>query len=515
MTSKARIANALTEVIDVVIVGSGFGGLGMAIKLKESGRQNFVVLEKDKEVGGTWRDNSYPGSACDVQSHMYSFSFAGKANWSKRYAPWHEIQQYILDTTDQYNLRPHIRFGQEVIAANFDESAGLWTIRTAIGDTFIARHWVLASGPLHVPQYPNIKGLDSFKGKVFHSARWQHDYDLKGKNVVSIGTGGSAVQYAPEIASEVKQLYVFQRSPAWVIPRDERLYSSFSKKLFGRFPMLRKLHRARLYWSNESRVWPIFNPSVARVLQKLAEAFIRFQVKDKELARKLTPDYTFGCKRILISNKYYPMFNRDNVELVTEGILEVRENSIVTKDGVERPADCIILGTGFTVDPRIYMKDFELTGLGGRTLNEDWKDGSEAYYGTTVSGYPNMYQLVGPNTALGHNSIIFMIECQVQHILNCISLLEEKGGDYIDVRAEVQEKFNVRMQEKLKGTVWESGCQSWYQQADGKNFTIWPASTWRFWLETRELKPGAYEVLHCKRSSLEETTLHEPTNQSK
>jgi cation diffusion facilitator CzcD-associated flavoprotein CzcO len=500
MTSKARIPHTTTETVDVVIVGAGFGGLGMAIKLKQAGNDNFVILEKDLEVGGTWRDNSYPGCACDVQSHMYSFSFEGKPDWSRRYAPWHEIQQYILTTTDRYGLRPHIRFGQEVTAANFDEHTGLWTIRTGSGDTLIARHWVLATGPLHVPQYPTIKGLENFKGKVFHSARWDHDYDLTGKNVVSIGTGGSAVQYLPEIAPKVKQLYAFQRSPAWVIPRDERQYSWLSKRLFTALPSLRKLHRARLYWSNESRVWPIFNPALARGLQKLAEAFIRLQVKDKETARKLTPNYTLGCKRILISNKYYPTFNRNNVELVTDGILEVRENSIATRDGVERPADCIILGTGFIVDPRIYMKNFELTGIGGRKLNDDWKDGAEAYYGTTVSGYPNMYQLVGPNTALGHNSIIFMIECQTQHILNCMNLLKQQGGDYINVRADVQTTFNRRIQEKLQGTVWTSGCQSWYQQADGKNFTIWPASTWRFWLETRDLAPGAYEVVRCRES---------------
>ncbi len=254
MTSKAHIPGTTTEVVDVVIVGAGFGGLGMAIKLKQSGNDNFVILEKENEVGGTWRDNSYPGCACDVQSHMYSFSFEGKPDWSKRYAPWQEIQQYILDTTDKYGLRQHLRFGQEVVSANFDEGTGQWTIRTGSGDTLIARHWVLATGPLHVPQYPTIKGLESFKGKVFHSARWDHDYDLTGKNVVSIGTGGSAVQYLPEIAPQVKQLYAFQRSPAWVIPRDERLYSSLSKKMFAAFPALRKLHRARLYWSNESRV---------------------------------------------------------------------------------------------------------------------------------------------------------------------------------------------------------------------------------------------------------------------
>lgn len=498
MTSHARIPETTTEVVDVVIVGGGFGGLCMAIKLKEAGINNFVILEKDNEVGGTWRDNSYPGCACDVQSHMYSYSFEGKADWSQRYAGWEEIQSYILECTQKYGLRRHTRFGQEVVAANFNEQAGHWVIRTGCGDTLLARHWVLASGPLHVPQYPNIKGLDTFKGKVFHSARWEHDYDLTGKNVVSIGTGGSAIQYVPEIAPSVKQLYVFQRSPAWVIPRDERRYSALSKTLFARFPALRKLHRARLYWTNESRVWPIFNPAVARSLQKLAELFIRYQVKDKEVARKLTPDYTLGCKRILISNKYFPTFNRDNVELVTDGIAEVREHSIVTQDGVERPADCIILGTGFIVDPRVYMKEFELTGLNGRSLNDDWKDGAEAYYGTTVSGYPNMYQLVGPNTALGHNSIIFMIECQVNYILSCMDLLKQKGADYFDVKADVQASFNEKIQKKLQGTVWSSGCQSWYQQADGKNFTIWPASTWRYWLETRRADPAAYEFIKCQ-----------------
>ena len=520
MTSQAAISGTSTTRVDVVIVGSGFGGLGMAIKLKESGNDNFVILEKDNEVGGTWRDNTYPGCACDVQSHMYSFSFAGKADWSKRYASWYEIQQYILDTTEHYGLRNHIRFGQEVNAAHFDQHTGLWTIHTGTGARFITRHWVLASGPLHVPQYPKIKGLEKFKGKLFHSARWEHDYDLTGKQVVSIGTGGSAIQYLPEIAPQVKTLSVFQRSPAWVIPRDERGYSALSKKLFGRLPMLRKLHRARLYWTNESRVWPIFNPALARALQKLAEAFIRFQVKDADTARKLTPDYTLGCKRILISNKYYPTFNRDNVELVTEGIAEIRGHSIVTRDGVERPADCIILGTGFIVDPRIYMKDFSLTGLPGHNLNEDWKEGAEAYYGTTVSGYPNMYQLVGPNTALGHNSIIFMIECQVQHILNCINKLKQEGGDYIDVRPETQQRFNTRVQSKLKGTVWDSGCQSWYQQADGKNVTIWPASTWRFWLETRKLAADAYRVVHCPASQQAQhaeaaATAPDPQNQRK
>ena len=486
-----------TEVVDVAIVGAGFGGLCQAIFLKEAGITNFVILEKGEEVGGTWRDNTYPGCACDVQSHMYSYSFYGKPDWSKRYAPWDEIQGYILDVTEKYGLRPHVRFGCEIDEARFDEKNGTWTVRASNGKTVIAKHWVLANGPLHVPAIPEIRGLDKFEGKVMHSARWDHSYDLRGKNVVSIGTGGSAIQYCPEIAPDVKQLYVFQRTPAWVIPRDERRYFGIQKELFRRFPSLRKLHRSRLYWTNESRVWPIFNPALASTLQNLVKLSIKLQVKDKKLAEKLTPDYTIGCKRVLISNKWYPMFNRENVELVTDGIREITANGIVTKDGVERPADCIILGTGFIVDPRIYMKNFELTGLGGRRIQDDWKNNAEAYYGIAVHGYPNFYQLVGPNTGLGHNSIIFMIECQAKYIVELIQMAKAEKADYVDVKADVQREFNDELQKEFVGTVWSTGCTSWYQQADGRNVAIWPSSTWRYWLETRKVRKGAYEFVKC------------------
>lgn len=486
----------VTKNLDVVIVGAGFGGLCMAIKLKEAGIENFVILEKGDEVGGTWRDNSYPGCACDVQSHLYSYSFEGKPDWSKRYAPWDEIQDYILNCTEKYDLRKYIHFNEEVNGAEFDAATGTWNIRTASGKKLVARHWVIASGPLHVPAIPDIPGLDNFKGKLFHSARWDHDYDLKDKKVISIGTGGSAIQYVPEIAPEVGQLHVFQRTAAWVIPRDERAYSRIEKTLFAKVPGLRKLHRARLYWSNESRVWPIFHPALARGLQKLARAFIRHQVNDSDIAEKLTPDYTIGCKRVLISNKYFPTFNRDNVELVTEGIEEIREDSVVTSDGIERKADCIILGTGFVVDPRVYMKDFTLTGLPGHELHKDWKDGAEAYYGMTVSGYPNMFQLVGPNSGLGHNSIIFMIECQANYIVQCMQELTARKADYLDLKPEAMREFNDEVQAHLEGTVWTSGCQSWYAQG-GKNITIWPWSTWRFWARTRKVNWSDYELTVC------------------
>ncbi len=480
------------QVVDVAILGAGFGGLCMAIKLREAGNDNFLILEKGSDVGGTWYFNHYPGAACDVQSHMYSFSFEGKADWSRRYAGFAEIHQYILDTTEKYGLRPFVRFNQVVNEARYDEATARWTIRTQNGDTIVARHFVMATGPLHVPSIPKIRGLDNFKGKVFHSAQWDHDYDLRGKNVVSIGTGGSAIQYVPEIAPDVKQLYVFQRTPAWVIPRDERPYLGVEKSLFARLPILRKLHRARLYWSNESRLLPILNAGIAEQLQKFAKLFIRFQVKDKALAEKLTPDYTIGCKRILISNKYYPAFNRPNVELVTDGIQEVCENSIVTKDGIERPVDCIILGTGFVVDPRDYLRGFPITGRPGHELLQDWKETSKGYYGTQVAGYPNFFQLVGPNTGLGHNSIIFMIEAQVHYILECLKLMKQKSADTIEVKQAVQDEFNAMVQSGFRDTVWNSGCVSWYKNAEGGNFALWPFSTWKFWLETRKVKPENY-----------------------
>lgn len=486
------------NILDVAIVGAGFGGLCMAIKLREAGIGNFLIVEKGDDVGGTWYFNSYPGCACDVQSHLYSYSFEGKADWSKRYAPWYEIEKYITDVTDKYDLRKNIHFKDEVNYACFDETTALWTVRTTGGLSLLARHVVIATGPLHVPNIPKIKGLDSFKGKVFHSAQWDHNYSLIGKRIASIGTGGSAIQYLPQIAPLAKQVDVYQRTAAWVIPRDERQYSWIEKKIFAGIPALRKLHRARLYWTNESRLWPILNSSLNKIAGSIVKLFIGAQVRDPKLVEKLTPDYALGCKRILISNNYYPTFNRDNVELVTDGISEVREHSIVTADGCERAADCIILGTGFVVDPRIYMKHFVCTGLGGRRLMDDWKDSAEAYYGVAVSGYPNLWQLVGPNTGLGHNSIIFMIESQARYIVECLKLVGQRGADYMDVHRGAQQRFNERVQDQIRRTVWSSGCSSWYQQDNGKNFVIWPWSTWRFWLETREVKAKDYAFGHAR-----------------
>lgn len=487
-------AGGVPRSVKVAIVGGGLGGLCMAVKLREAGIDDFVLLEKAGELGGTWRDNHYPGCACDVPLHLYSYSFAADPDWPRRYGEGREIQRYIRRTASAYGLYAHTRFHAELHRAAFDEETGLWTLHLKDGGRLVCQHWVLARGPLHRPAIPDIPGLDVFQGKVFHSARWDHDYDLRGKRVVSVGTGASAIQYLPRIAAEVARLTVVQRTPAWVVPRDQRAYSARVRRRFRRFPVLRRLHRARLYWGNESRLLPLSRPRLARLLEWGLKRFIRAQVKDPETARRLTPDYRLGCKRIMVSNDYYPIFNRDNVELITEGVREIRAHSIVFRDGSERRMDCLVLGTGFVADPRLSLRDIQITGLAGRRLRDDWKDGAQAYLGMTVAGYPNLFQMVGPNTGLGHNSMLFMIECQAHYIIDVIRRLDIKGAAYVNVKHEAMEAFNRKLQRRMRTTVWQTGgCRSWYQQADGKNVAIWPYASWRYWLHTRRVDERAFE----------------------
>lgn len=485
----------------IAIIGAGFGGLAMAIRLLESNIQDFIILEKASEIGGTWRENQYPGAACDVQSHLYSLSFSPKTDWSKRYAEAPEIYQYMQTLTTQHQLQSYIHFNTEVSSARYLENKCVWELKLNQTEILTAQFVIFASGPLHVPQIPYIAGIEKFTGKVFHSSQWDHNYDLNNKNVASIGTGGSAIQYIPEIAEKVKQLYVLQRTAAWVIPRDERRYLPIEKRLFDRFDWFRKIHRARLYWTNESRVVPIMKPQVMKYAQKLAEAYIRHQVKDSATAEKLVPNYIMGCKRILVSNKYYPSFNRKNVELVTDDILELTEDSIITQDGKKRAIDCLIYGTGFVTDPRIYLKSFSCTGLNHVELTEAWKNGAESYYGISTKGFPNLFQLLGPNTVLGHNSVIFMIESQVNYILQLIEMTQKTQSQAIVVKADTQDQFNQHLQSQFTNTIWQSGCVSWYQQEDGKNFSLWPTYTWKYWLKTRKVNPADYRFLNSKQDS--------------
>ncbi|MGA6167047.1 flavin-containing monooxygenase [Amycolatopsis magusensis] len=484
------------EETGVLIIGTGFSGLGMAAKLRKQGRGDFVILEKAQEVGGTWRDNTYPGCACDIQSHMYSFSFEQNPSWSRAFSPQPEIWDYLRGFARKYDLYRYVRFGQEMTGARWDEAEQRWHVSTRTGDEFVARFLVAGVGALHLPQIPDLPGIESFQGRAFHSAEWDHDYDLRGKRVAVVGTGASAIQFVPKIAEDTAAVHLFQRTPPWIMPKPDHEMPEWSKKLFARVPGVQRLYRDLLYWVLEVRAVG-FNgrPWLMKLAQKLAKAQINKAIKDPELRRKVTPDYTLGCKRVLISNDYYPALARDDVEVVTDGIAEVKAHSVVDKAGVEREVDAIIYGTGFHVTDA--FDELEITGVGGRQLNKEWAaEGMRTHLGITVAGYPNLFFLLGPNTGLGHNSVVFMIESQTDYITDAIRLVERTSSGSIEPRESVQDRFNAEIQGQLERGIWtQGGCQSWYLDAQGVNRTIWPGFTWRYWLKTRKVDPADYQLI--------------------
>ncbi|MGM0564819.1 MAG: flavin-containing monooxygenase [Pseudomonadota bacterium] len=472
------------------IVGTGFAGQCMGIKLKERGDEDFILLERADSVGGTWRDNSYPGCACDVPSHLYSFSFAQNPDWSRKYPSQPELYEYLKKTARDYGLMPHVRFGANLENARYDEAAKRWVIETSAGEV-TADRFVMANGALSEPAIPNFPGRDSFKGESFHSARWRHDLDLKGKRVAVIGTGASAIQFVPEIAPEVGDMDIYQRTPPWIIPRPDRQISGAEKWLLRHFKPYQWLFRQWIYWTHEARVMGIvLHPGFMKMFQKIAERHLKKQVPDEQLRKTLTPDYTIGCKRILISNDWYPALQRDNVSVLTDGVQKITEKGIVDSAGVEREYDVIIYNTGFyaTGNP---IAD-KVTGRDGKTLGQAWGNGEEAYLGTTVHGFPNLFLIVGPNTGLGHSSMVLMIEAQVKHIMKCYDLMEKEKIDEIEVKEAVQSGYNRRLQERLSGSVWATGCSSWYQNADGKITTLWPGFTFTFMRRTNEFRPSDF-----------------------
>ncbi len=481
------------KVHNVAIVGAGFSGLGMAIKLKESGEHDFVVLEEADDVGGTWRENTYPGCACDIPSHLYSYSFEPNPRWTRQYPRQREIWDYLRHCTTKYGITPHIRYGTRMAATEFDDDARVWRLHTEAGEVIRARVVIGAMGPLHVPSIPNIAGLDSFRGTMFHSARWDHSVDLTGKRVAVIGTGASAIQFVPQIAKKAAKVQVFQRTAPWVVPKGDRRIGRVERTALRVFPWLQRIRRGAIYWLHELRaLGMVVNPKFMVVAEKVALAHIRRSIADPELRRAVTPDYQIGCKRILISNDYYPTLAEPHVDLVTEKISEVREHGVVTADGVEHEVDAIILGTGFHVVDA--LDSMPIVGAGGRKLQDAWRGGVEAYYGMTIAGFPNLFLLVGPNTGLGHNSIVFMIEAQVRYVLRCLELLKDSGATLLDVRQDAQRAFNDTLQDKLGDTVWATGCRSWYLDADGRNRTIWPGFTVSYWWRTRRPRRADFEV---------------------
>ncbi|HWA02204.1 MAG TPA: NAD(P)/FAD-dependent oxidoreductase [Rhizomicrobium sp.] len=472
--------------LDVAIIGAGFSGLCMAIKLKEQGRTNFRVFEKASDIGGTWFLNRYPGCACDVPSHLYSFSFEQNPNWSRAYSPAGEIWRYQKAVAEKRGIMPFIRVNAEVARAEYDGIAQLWRLTLAGGETVSARALVAGAGILHVPFYPQIKGAESFAGKVMHTANWDDSYDLKGKRVAVIGTGASAVQLVPGIAAKVAHLDLYQRTPGWVIPRMDYAFKDSWKRWFARVPLLQRLWRNLIYWRAEMlAIGFTRDPKMVAKFQKLAETYLARAVRDPELRRKLTPDFPLGCKRVLISDDFYPSLQRKNVALITDRIAEIRPNGVVTEDGTLREADAILYATGFRVTD--WLSHVDIRGRGGRKLIDDWRGGAYAYYGVAVNGYPNMFLLLGPNTGLGHNSVVFMIEAQVRYAMDCLRWLWN-GAGAVEVKKDVQDAFNADIHERMKGTVWMSGCKSWYLNPDGTNSTIWPDFTVTYWWKTHAAK---------------------------
>ncbi len=485
--------------VTAVIVGAGMSGLLAGIKLKERGIDDFVILERSDSVGGTWYDNCYPGASCDVPSHLYSYSFAPNPNWTRAFARQPEILAYFRDIADRYGLNAHIGFGTEVAGAAFDETAGTWRVAAADGRRWTARILIVGAGQLNRPWTPDIPGKDGFAGVQFHSARWNRDIDLTGQRVASIGNGASAVQYIPEIAPLAEKLTIFQRSSNWIIPRPDEEITPAQHARFRRFPILRKALRLLIYSINESR-WGAFARAgswASKRLEKMARDHLAAQVHDPKLRETLTPDYPIGCKRILITDDYYPAVCRPNVEIVTEPIARIVPEGIETASGRRIPLDVIVWGTGF--ETAGFLMPIDITGRAGQRLHDVWAKGAEAYRGVTVTGFPNMFVMYGPNTNLGHNSIIFMSERQMDYILPLIDTILARDLVLLDVKPEVQAAYNRRLQDRLASTVWAADCGSWYKH-DGKITNNWSGSTIEFWRQMRRVDLDSYELVPRERS---------------
>jgi cation diffusion facilitator CzcD-associated flavoprotein CzcO len=477
----------------VVVVGAGFGGLGMAAALKQAGVGDFLVLDQADDLGGTWRDNTYPGLACDVPSHLYSFSFR-PGRWSRRFPPRAEILAYMHALVDERGLARHLRFGAGVAAAQFDERRALWNLTLTDGDTLQTRAVVSAVGQLNRPARPAIAGRDDFAGPSWHSARWDHGVDISGRRVAVIGTGASAIQFVPEVAKIAAHVDVYQRSAPYVLPKSDRPYGDAEQRMFERLPVVRKADRLRIFLYGELLTSGfVLSPKFLAAPMQMWRRQLRTQISDPGLRERCVPDYVMGCKRVLFSNDWYPALARPNVDLVTDPIARIAGDGVITADGTHRPADVIIYGTGFqSLD---FLAPMSVTGLAGRRLDEAWREGAQAYLGITVSGFPNFFMLYGPNTNLGGNSIIYMLEGQIGYVASALRALDEERLDWLDVRPDVQSSFNAWVTTASRTSVWESGCRSWYTTASGRNTNNWPDHTFLYRYRVRRFDLGRYRVM--------------------
>ncbi len=486
--------NAATAVYSAIIIGSGFGGIGMAIQLDKAGISDFLLVDKANDVGGTWRDNHYPGSGCDVPSHLYSYSFELNTDWPHKYARQPEIHAYLQHCVRKYQLHDRLRLGCEITTAHFDADSGCWHLRSTAGETLVCRALITACGQLNRPILPDIPGQADFAGPAFHSAHWQHDVALSGQRVAVIGSGASAIQFVPHLVPQASSLALFQRSAPYVLPKDDRSYPADQRRRFHRIELLHKLDRLWQYCSHEIRALAfVYYPALTRPTSKLAIRHMHKHITDPQKRAALTPDYPIGCKRVLISNNYYPALASNNVSLVTEGIDRIVPEGIKTRDGHVHPADVLIYGTGFAATD--FLAPIEITGINGKRLNQEWQAGAEAYKGISVSGFPNLFMLYGPNTNLGHNSIIYMLESQFRYIVCCLREIQQRPLRYMDVKPEAQSVYNQRIQHRAQGSVWAQGCSSWYLTADGKQTVNWPGFTFVYRFQTRKPKLADYDCV--------------------
>jgi cation diffusion facilitator CzcD-associated flavoprotein CzcO len=490
-------SNALS--VDLLIVGGGFSGLCMAIKLREAGMNSFLLIEKSGDIGGTWYDNRYPGCACDIPSHLYSFSFELSPDWTRMYPGQAEIHAYLKRCVEKYEIGPQIRLKTRFCEAVWNEKESVWGISAEEAGArklrIKAHALVSGMGGLHVPNIPKLPGIERFAGASFHSSHWDYGVELAGKNVGVVGTGASAIQFVPQIAPKVGKLYLFQRTPPWIVPRMDYAFSEKAKKRFQRFWLARWGFRQYIFARQEIRVLGFLgNQAVRGKATAIATRHLFRQVADPQLRIALTPKYELGCKRVLVSDDFYPVLNRENVELVTSAIADVRERGIATADRSERPMDVLIYGTGFrATEPLIGAR---IVGRGGVEIHDAWRDRMNAYYGITVSGFPNFFLLLGPNTGLGHNSIILMTEAQVRYVMSCLKLMKRKKKNAIEVREDTQKKFVEDVYERLKSTVWQAGgCKSWYQDVrTGENTTLWPGTVIEYVRRTRHAAISDYTL---------------------
>ena len=495
MTQSAASSNSSVITVDVLIVGAGFSGLCMGIKLLEAGMKSFLIIEKSSDIGGTWWDNRYPGCACDIPSHLYSFSFAPLTEWTRMYPGQQEIHDYLKRCVEHYGLAPYLHLNACFREAVWNESESVWNATDGEGTRIRARVLVSGMGALHVPRYPELPGLVRFSGPAFHSSTWDYGVDLDGKNVAVVGTGASAIQFVPQIAPRVGKLYLFQRTPPWIVPRLDFAISEKWKERFRRVPLTRWAFRQYIFWRQEFRVLGFLgNESVRKKAEAIALRHMARRIKDPKLRAALTPKYLLGCKRVLVSDDYYPTLNRSNVELVTDGIAEVGEHSIVTRDAVERPIDVLIYGTGFrATEPLIGCR---VVGKGGMEIHDAWGKRMTAYLGVAVNGFPNFFMLLGPNTGLGHNSVVLMIEAQVRYTMNCLKLMKRRKQRVLEVRPEIQQSFVEEIYRRMGTTVWQSGgCHSWYQdQFTGEITTLWPGSVVSYLRRMRSVSRSDYQL---------------------